>query len=95
MNPRDVILRPVVTEKSMENMAEGKYTFEVDPRANKFQIKRAVEEIFDVKVERVNTVNVRGKLRRMGRTQGRTSDRKKAIVTLKAGQKIQAFEEML
>lgn len=95
MNPRDVILRPVVTEKSMENMAEGKYTFEVDPRANKFQIKRAVEEIFDVEVERVNTMNVRGKLRRMGRTQGRTSDRKKAIVTLKAGQKIQAFEEML
>ena len=80
--PYDVILRPVVTETSMDDAQQKKYTFKVDPRANKTQIKLAVEEIFDVEVEKVNVVNVKGKVKRMGRNVGTTSASKKAIVTL-------------
>lgn len=87
----DIILRPVITEKSMEQMAAGKYTFVVHPRATKPEIRRAVEELFDVEVEKVNTINVRGKLRRMGRYVGRRPDWKKAVVTLKEGQRIRQF----
>ncbi len=81
MDARDIIKRPVITEHSM-NLGEKKYTFEVDPRANKIQIKNAVEEIFGVKVEKVNTMNYKGKFRRFGRYSGYRPDRKKAIVKL-------------
>ena len=81
-NPRDIILKPVTTEKSLALMDLGKYTFEVDPRANKTEIKMAVEKLFGVKVDSVNTANVSGKLKRMGRSQGMTSAYKKAIVQL-------------
>lgn len=92
MDARDVIIRPLVTEKSTDLMADNKYTFRVDPRANKTQIKLAVEEIFGVKVRKVNTLNVRGKLRRMGRYEGRRPDWKKAVVTLEQGHSIEVFE---
>ena len=86
-NPHDVIIRPVVTEKSMTEMADKKYTFVVDKKANKTEIKKAVEAIFDVKVEKVNTLNYDGKMKRMGRTQGRTASFKKAVVKLTEGSK--------
>ncbi|HOB40594.1 MAG: 50S ribosomal protein L23 [Limnochordia bacterium] len=91
MDARDIIKRPIITEKSTDLMAQNKYTFEVDMRATKPQIKAAVEEIFGVKVEKVNTARVRGKLRRMGRHEGYTSDWKKAVVTLKPGHSIEVF----
>ncbi|MDO4478881.1 MAG: 50S ribosomal protein L23 [Lachnospiraceae bacterium] len=79
----DVILKPVVTEKSMNVMADKKYTFYVHPDATKTQIKEAVEKMFEgTKVSRVNTISVPGKLKRRGRAQGYTADRKKAVVTL-------------
>ncbi|MBO8157469.1 MAG: 50S ribosomal protein L23 [Bacillaceae bacterium] len=81
-DPRDIIKRPVITEQSAELMADKKYTFEVDPKANKTEIKQAVEIIFGVKVEKVNTMNKKGKFRRMGRYGGYRPNRKKAIVTL-------------
>ncbi|ANZ99004.1 MULTISPECIES: 50S ribosomal protein L23 [Carnobacterium] len=93
MNVRDIILRPIITEKSMLVTDDKKYTFEVDVRANKTLVKQAVEEIFDVKVENVNIMNVRGKLKRMGKYAGYTKKRRKAIVTLTAESKeIQFFE---
>lgn len=92
MHPRDVLRRPLVTEKVTDLMEQGKYVFEVDRNANKTQIKRAVEEIFDVKVTKVNTMRQRGKLRRQGRTEGYQRGIKKAIVTLAEGQSIQIFE---
>lgn len=91
MDARDIIKRPIITEKSTDLMAQNKYTFEVDMRATKPQIKAAVEEIFGVKVEKVNTARVRGKLRRMGRHEGYTSDWKKAVVTLQPGHSIEVF----
>ncbi|MGI6672968.1 MAG: 50S ribosomal protein L23 [Limnochordia bacterium] len=91
MDARDIIKRPVITEKSTDLMAQNKYTFEVDIRATKPQIKAAVEEIFKVKVEKVNTSRVSGKLRRMGRHEGYTSDWKKAVVTLKPGYSIEVL----
>ncbi|WP_106495526.1 50S ribosomal protein L23 [Lentibacillus sp. Marseille-P4043] len=80
--PRDVIKRPVITENSADLMAEKKYTFEVSPKANKTEIKDAVELVFGVKVIKVNTMNLKGKFKRMGRYGGYRSDRKKAIVQL-------------
>ena len=81
----DVILRPVVTEKSMADMAEKKYTFLVHPEANKVQIKEAVEKMFEgAKVKAVNTMNLEGKKKRRGMVIGKTAKRKKAIVTLAA-----------
>ncbi len=95
MNIYDVIIRPIVTERSMDAMEEGKYTFVVDRRANKAEIKKAVEGVFDVKVARVNTMNMRGKLKRQGATQGRRSAWKKAIVKLTEDSKpIEFFEGM-
>lgn len=91
---RDIIIKPVVTEKSMNLLAENKYTFIVDKKANKTEIKNAIENIFKVKVEKVTTVMSRGKVKRMGRFEGKTPDRKKAIVTLKPGHKIRLFEGM-
>ncbi|NLO89572.1 MAG: 50S ribosomal protein L23 [Clostridia bacterium] len=88
----DIIIRPVISERSMELIGENKYTFWVDKRANKIQIKKAIEELFDVEVERVTTMNVKGKLKRFGRNVGRTPARKKAIVKLKEGDKIEIFE---
>ena len=79
----DVILRPVITERSMEDMGNKKYTFLVHPEANKTQIKEAVERMFEgTKVAKVNTMNLDGKLRRRGRTVGRTAAKKKAIVQI-------------
>lgn len=92
MDHRDVIIRPLITEKSNDLMAEGKYTFEVDRRANKTQIRQAVEALFNVKVRKVNTMRVPGKLRRRGRFVGRTPERKKAIVTVAPGHEIKIFE---
>ena len=84
----DVILRPVVTEKSMADMAEKKYTFLVHPEANKIQIKEAVEKMFEgTKVKAVNTMNLDGKTKRRGMVFGKTAKRKKAIVTLAAESK--------
>ena len=79
---QDIILRPVITENSMDGIADRKYTFEVAKDANKIEIAKAVEELFGVKVSKVNTINVDGKLRRYGRFEGYTASRKKAIVTL-------------
>ena len=92
----DVILKPVVTEKSMGLMAEGKYAFYVHPEATKIQIKQAVEKMFDgVMVDSVNTMNLTGKTKRRGYTFGKTKKRKKAIVTLKEGSKdIEIFQGM-
>ena len=82
MEARDIIIRPVLTEKSYQGIPAKKYVFVVDKRANKTQIKFAVEEIFNVKVDKVNTANCRGKKKRMGRNEGFTSAYKKAIVLL-------------
>ena len=79
---QDIILRPIITENSMDGIADKKYTFEVAKDANKVEIKAAVEKLFDVKVAKVNTINVDGKLRRYGRFEGFTASKKKAIVTL-------------
>jgi large subunit ribosomal protein L23 len=92
-DPRDIIRRPIVTEASTALMEEGKYVFEVDIRANKFQIRQALEAIFDVKVDRVNTMRVPGKTKRYGRYSGRTPEWKKAIVKLAEDSKqIEIFE---
>lgn len=93
-NIHDIIIKPVLSEKSMNLQAENKYTFIVDKNANKTEIKNAIEKIFNVKVEKVYTLNVKGKPKRMGRFIGRTSDRKKAIVALKAGQTIKLFDNV-
>ncbi|MDO5037289.1 MAG: 50S ribosomal protein L23 [Tissierellia bacterium] len=82
MNKFDIIIRPIITEKSMGLMEENKYTFEVDRKSNKLEIKEAVEEIFKVKVEEVHTMNMQGKLKRQGMTKGRRPAWKKAIVKL-------------
>ncbi|QXE01856.1 MULTISPECIES: 50S ribosomal protein L23 [Terribacillus] len=81
-DPRDIIKRPVITEHSSDLMVDKKYTFEVDKRANKIEIKQAVEVIFGVKVEQINTLNLKGKFKRQGRYGGYRPDRKKAVVTL-------------
>ncbi|HPU01514.1 MAG: 50S ribosomal protein L23 [Firmicutes bacterium] len=93
-DPRDIIIRPIVTEKSTGLLEENKYTFAVARDANKIEIRRAVEEIFDVKVKAVNTANYRGKKKRLGRfPEGHTPRWKKAIVTLAEGSKpIELFE---
>lgn len=95
MSSYDIIRRPVITEKSMADMAEKKYTFVVDIHANKSEIKRAVEKVFDVKVENVNTVRINGKVKRVGVHVGKRSDYKKAVVKLAADSKtIEFFEGM-
>ena len=95
MNAHDIIRKPVMTERSYDNMEEKKYTFEVDRRANKTQIKQAVEEVFGVEVEKVNTITRKGKKKRLGRYEGYRSTRKFAIVKLTEGSKgIEFFESM-
>ena len=92
MNKFDVLIRPIITEKTTLLMQENKYTFQVPLNANKVEIRKAVESIFNVKVEKVATIRVLGKTKRMGRTMGKRRDYKKAIVTLKAGESIELFE---
>lgn len=93
---QDIILRPIITEESMQNIALKKYTFKVAKDANKIEIAKAVEELFGVKVAKVNTVSVRGKLRRQGRFEGYTASWKKAIVTLTEDSKtIEFFDGMM
>ena len=82
MVAEDIILAPVVTEKSSDGIQEGKYTFKVNKKATKIDIKNAVEKLFEVKVLNVNTITVKGKEKRVGRNTGKTSDWKKAIVTI-------------
>ena len=84
----EIIKAPVITEKSMADKENGKYTFKVDPRANKIEIKNAIEKIFNVKVTSIRTLNVKHKKRRVGRYTGLTNRTKKAIVTLAEGQTI-------
>lgn len=84
-NPRDIVFAPVVSEKSYELLDEGKYTFLVDPRANKTEIKIAIEKIFDVKVNSVNTMNRKGKTQRTRFGTGKRKDTKRAIVSLTEG----------
>ena len=84
-DPRDVLLAPVVSEKSYGLLDEGKYTFVVDPRANKTEIKIAVEQVFGVKVDSVNTINRKGKRRRTRAGWGKRKDTKRAVVTLREG----------
>jgi len=91
-DPRDIIIKPVVTEKSFSLLEDNKYTFIVDKRATKTEIRSAVEEIFKVSVLGVNTINVKGKPKRVGKHAGYKADRKKAVVTLKPGQKIPLFD---
>ncbi|ANB57610.1 50S ribosomal protein L23 [Anoxybacillus sp. B7M1] len=92
-DPRDIIKRPVITENSMNLVAEKKYTFEVDVKANKTEVKDAVEAIFGVKVAKVNIMNYKGKFKRVGRYSGLTNRRRKAIVTLTPDSKeIELFE---
>lgn len=95
MSAQDIIIRPIITERSMMDAQEKKYAFEVSKKANKYQIKDTVEELFQVKVVKVNTMNYDGKLKRMGRTEGKRPDWKKAVVTLSADSKeIKFFEGM-
>ena len=82
MLPEDIIIEPVITEKSNDVLQAGKYTFKVNKKATKVDIARAVEKLFDVRVLDVNTISVNGKQKRVGRSMGRTSDWKKAIVTI-------------
>ncbi len=93
---QDIILKPVITENSMDGVADKKYTFKVAKDANKIEIAKAVEEIFGVKVAKVNTMNVNGKLRRYGRFEGLTASWKKAVVTLTEDSKsIEFFDGMM
>ena len=82
MLPEDIIIKPIITEKSNVEMQSGKYTFEVNKKATKVDVKRAVEKLFNVKVLKVNTINVSGKEKRVGRNIGKIADWKKAIVSI-------------
>ena len=93
-NPRDIIIRPIVTEKTSDMMKDNKYTFQVAKGSTKTEIRQAIEAIFNVKVVNVNTVRVEGKKKRMGRFEGKRSDYKKAIVKLASGNTIPLFEGM-
>ncbi len=91
--PYEIIRRPLITEKSTQQKEENRqYVFEVDPEANKIEIKEAVEQLFRVKVLKVRTLNVLGKIKRLGRRYGKRPDWKKAIVTLREGDRIDFFE---
>lgn len=93
---QDIIIRPVITEESMAGTMNKKYTFEVAKDANKIEIAKAVEKLFKVDVEKVNTINVRGQMRRYGRFEGYTKSWKKAVVTLTADSKtIEFFDGMM
>ncbi len=91
-DPRDVIIRPVISEKSYAQIDHGKYTFEVAQGARKEEIKKAIEDIFKVHVVAVNTIAMRGKKKRQGYTSGKTRSWKKAVATLREGERIEVFE---
>lgn len=91
-NAYELVKRPLITEKATKLAEEGKYTFEVQPDANKIEIKKAIEELFKVNVVKVNIVNVRKKLRRVGKYEGFRPAVRKAIVTLQKGQTLDQFE---
>lgn len=94
--PQDIIIKPIITERSMDALQAGKYTFKVDKRANKIEIADAIEKLFDVQVAKVNTMNCNGRTKRVGRFVGKTADWKKAIVTLKEDSKtIEFFDGMI
>ena len=92
MDAHEIIKKPVVTEKSTRLLEMNKYCFMVDRRASKMQIKQAIEELFKVKVKDVNTMRVLGKIKRMGKHEGRRPSWKKAVVTLEPGNRIEFFE---
>jgi large subunit ribosomal protein L23 len=92
-DPRSVIIAPVVSEKSYSLMDDNAYTFKVHPRANKTEIRQAVEEIWSVRVARVNTINRKGKVKRFRYTRGKRPDTKRAVVKLVPGDKIEIFEQ--
>lgn len=94
----NILIRPIITERSTGNQAYGKYTFQVHRDANKVQIRKAIEKLFKVHVTKVNTITMRGKMRRFGKGAGKTPDWKKVIITLKPGDRIiikgiESFEE--
>lgn len=91
MLPEEIIIKPIVTEKSNDEVQFGKYTFKVSKKATKVDIKRACEKLFDVKVLKVNTIMVKGKEKRVGRSVGMTSDWKKAIVTIDTNPNDQSY----
>ena len=91
MEARQIIIRPIISERSYDMIEEGRYTFEVHKSANKIEIAKAIEEIFDVHVVKVNTMNVSGKPKRMRYVKGMTRSWKKAIVTLREGEQIELF----
>ena len=93
-NVHDIIIKPIITEDSMDRLQDKKYTFQVAKDANKIEIAKAIEEIFDVKVAKVNTISVKGKEKRMGRFTGFRPDWKKAIVTLEGDKTIVFFDGM-
>ena len=94
--PQDIVIKPIITERSMDALQTGKYTFKVDRNANKIEIAEAIEKLFDVKVAKVNTMNCNGRTKRVGRYVGKTADWKKAIVTLKEDSKtIEFFDGMI
>jgi large subunit ribosomal protein L23 len=92
MDARDILIRPIVSEKSTDLLQDNKYTFLIPIKANKVQVRQAVEQIFKVKVQSVNTIRMIGKTKRMGKFVGKRSDYKKAIVTLVPGNQIEIFE---
>ena len=92
MTSHDVVMRPVMSEKAVMGIADNKYAFYVHPKSNRTQIKDAIEQVFGVDVVKINLVNVKGKVKSLGRYSGRRPARKKAIVTLKEGQRIQELE---
>ncbi|MDR0918647.1 MAG: 50S ribosomal protein L23 [Oscillospiraceae bacterium] len=92
--PQDIIVKPVITERSVDLLEQGKYTFRVAKDANKFEIKSAVETLFNVDVASVHTMNVRGRIKKMGRFEGKTASWKKAIVTLKGDKTIEFFDSL-
>ena len=94
LSGHQILVRPIVTEKNTMLNEVGKYCFEVAPHSNKIEIKRAVEAVFGVKVDSVQTMHMQGKVKRQGRNVGRRNDWKKAIVTLKPDQKIELFEQI-
>lgn len=92
MDMHDLLLKPIITEKTTMLMSDGKYTFKVPLHANKIEIRKAVESVFNVKVKSVATIRVLGKVKRMGKFKGKRSDYKKAVVTLQEGETIEFFE---
>ena len=93
-NPNSIIRRPIITERASELQESGKYVFEVRGDANKIEIRQAAKQMFDVDVLKVNTTSVKGKLKRLGRFEGRKATWKKAVITLAEGQSIELFEDV-